>query len=96
MGYYTSAITPEMTQTVDKLRATNFADATPEEIELYAEWTRLFALQEAEFEERKRLREQEADARMKQDQEKHEAAIDALTALTDLAKAKLRSVQDGA
>lgn len=95
MADFIKEITPEMVQTVDKLKATNFADATAEEIELYAEFNRLIALSNEDLRQRAETRERESNARMQLFQQQAESAINALDALAELAKAKLKAVENG-
>lgn len=95
MNNFIKEITPAMTKTVDRLKRDNFKDATPEEIEVYAEWSRLMALQSAEFENIRETREREFEERRKNDAAQTKAAIDALEAQRDLALARLKAVQDG-
>lgn len=95
MNNYIKEITPEMTETVDKLKRDNFKDATPEEIEVYAEWTRLMTLQSAEFENIRETRKRESEERIKNDAAQAKAAIDALEAQKKLALAKLEAVKNG-
>lgn len=95
MENYTKQITPEMVRIVDDLYARKFADATPEEIKVYAEWTRIHALQDAEFEQHARLREQESAQRMETFKEQADAAMNALNMLKEVAIAKLKAVEHG-
>lgn len=95
MSTYINEITPEMTKTVDRLINENFENATPEEIEIYAEWTKIHALHDAEFQAKAELRKQENEARIEQFKEQSKKAMDALDALTELAQAKLKAVEDG-
>lgn len=94
MENYIKQITPEMTRTVNELKARNFVDATPEEIELYARWAQLNALQSAEFEQHARLREQESEQRRKAFEEQANTALDALSTLRETALAKLKAVSN--
>lgn len=95
MSGYIDAITPEMTATVDRLRAENFENATPEEIELYAEWTRIHALHHEEFLQNAELRKRESDERRELFRQQADSAMNALDALAELAKAKLKAVENG-
>lgn len=95
MNNYIKEITPEMTETVDRLKRENFKDATAEEIEVYAEWSRIMALQSAEFENIRKTREQELEERRKNDAAQAKAAIDALEAQKELALARLEAVKNG-
>lgn len=95
MNNYIKEITPEMTETVDKLKRDNFKDATPEEIEVYTEWTRLMTLQSAEFENIRETRKRESEERIKNDAAQAKAAIDALEAQKELALARLEAVKNG-
>lgn len=91
---YINEITPEMTQTVDKLKASNFEGATPEEIEIYANWSRLIALHDADLKEKSEIRKQESAQRMELNRQQAQSAIDALETLTALAYAKLKAVEN--
>lgn len=95
MNNFIKEITPAMTETVDRLKRDNFKDATPDEIEVYAEWSRIMALQSAEFESIRKTRERELEERRKNDEAKTKAAIDALEAQRDLALARLEAVKNG-
>lgn len=95
MENYIKEITPEMTLAVNELKARNFADATPEEIELYAQWSSIQRLQQEEFELNRQTRITVSEARAKSIQDEKEAAINALNSLTELAQAKLKAVENG-
>lgn len=95
MNNFMKEITSEMTETVNRLKRDNFKDATPEEIEVYAEWSRIMALQSAEFESIREMREQEMAERRENDAAQTKAAIDALEAQRDLALARLEAVKNG-
>ena len=88
-------ITAEMTKTVDKLLATNFENATPEEIEAYAQWTKIHALNHELTTQKMELRKRESEQRQELFEQQAKAAQDALEALADLAKAKLKAVENG-
>lgn len=88
-------ITAEMTKTVDRLIASNFENATPEDIETYAEWTKIHALNKESFIRKNELREQESKKRQELFEQQAQTANDALTALAELAKAKLKAVENG-
>ena len=92
---YMGEITAEMVETVDKLKRTNFEGATPDEMALYTEYVRLNALQDAEFKDTQARREQRAKERREANQRKTDAAVNALEALADLARAKLKAVENG-
>lgn len=92
---YVKEITPEMVQTVDRLKASNFANATAEEIELYAEYNRLLALSNEDLKNRSETRKNESQARLELFEKQAQSAINALDALTELAKARLKAVEDG-
>lgn len=91
---YINEITPEMVQTVDKLKASNFEGATQEDIEVYGNWCRLMALHDAELKERSEQRRQESEQRMELNRQQAQSAINALDALTALAQAKLKAVEN--
>lgn len=95
MNNYIKEITSEMTETVNRLKQSNFKDATPDEIEVYAEWSRIMALQSAEFESIRETRERESEERIKNDAAQTKAAIEALEAQRDLALARLEAVKNG-
>lgn len=88
-------ITPEMTLVVNDLIARDFEDATKEEIELYANWSRIHALHDSEVLERREMREVEIRQRMENSKREADAAIEALNALTELAQARLKAVENG-
>lgn len=94
MENYLKQITPEMTKTVNDLKARNFADATIEEIELYAQWKLINALQSEEFAQHVKLREEESKRRKDSFDAQANAALDALNTLKDIALAKLKAVSD--
>ena len=91
---YISEITPEMVQTVDKLKSSNFEGATQEEIETYGNWCKLMALHDAELMDRSEQRRQESEQRMELNRQQAQSAINALDALTALAQAKLKAVEN--
>lgn len=95
MGEYMAQITPEMVKTVEKLTHTNFDGATPEEIMQFSEYNRLMALHDADFQQRTETRRQESEERRALMREQSSSAINALDALADLARAKLKAVEDG-
>lgn len=95
MTNYLAQITPEMTQTVDRLLATNFEGATQEEIELYATYNTLIALHSNEVEERARIRNEEFQQRKELYRQQADSAINALDALASLAQAKLHAIEGG-
>lgn len=95
MNNFMKEITPAMTETVDRLKRDNFKDATPDEIEVYAEWSRIMALQSAEFESIRETRERELAERRKNNEARTKAAIDALEAQKELALARLEAVKNG-
>lgn len=95
MNNFMKEITPEMTETVNRLKRENFKDATPDEIEIYAEWSKMMALQSAEFENIREARERESEERRKNDAAQAKAAINALEAQRDLALARLEAVKNG-
>ena len=83
MNNYMSAITPDMTNTVNKLIACNFEGATADEIEVYAQWRVAIALQSDELEQ-VRLRR---DEQMRQDGTRSEQErVDARNLLDELAR----------
>ena len=88
-------ITGEMTKTVDKLIQSNFENATQSEIETYAEWVKIHALNDDEFKQRQAIREQNAQANRDANERQAQAAIEALNALRDLALARLEAVKNG-
>ena len=95
MNNFMKEITSEMTETVNRLKRENFKDATPEDIETYAEWSRIMALQSAEFESIRETRNAELEERRKNNAAQAKAAIDALEAQRDLALARLEAVKNG-
>lgn len=94
MRNYTKEITPEMVTTVNRLEKENFENATPDEIKVYGEWMRLNALQDAEFQDARRIREEKHEQDLRLGQEQAEASLNALNALTELAQAKLKAVEN--
>ena len=88
-------ITAEMTATVDRLIATDFKDATPDEIKAYAEFQKIMALNSEASKQKRELRERESKARQNLFEQQAQSAMDALDALTELAKAKLKAVENG-
>ncbi len=92
---YLHEFTPEMLQSVDALINRNFKDATPVEIELYAQWKTLQALQTDEINSMRETRDAMIQAQIERDEAQAKSAIDALEALADLARAKLKAVENG-
>ncbi len=95
MKNYLHEISPEMTKTVDDLKQRNFANATPNEIEVYTRWSVIQALQDDEIAQERERREKELSASIEQSNAKAESAINALNALASLANEKLKAVQNG-
>lgn len=92
---YMKQITPEMTQKVSELRKSNFKDATPDDIELYAQYTALVKMQEDEFSQRRKQLEEVQAAKMEAVKENAKTSKEALEALRDAALAKLEAVKNG-
>ena len=88
-------ITAEMTRTVDKLIATNFENATPEEIQMYSDFNVARAKHAEELQARREVLKQESDERNELIRQQAESAMNALDALTELAQAKLKAVENG-
>ena len=95
MRNYTKEITPEMVNTVSRLEKENFENATPDDVKVYGEWMRLNALQDAEFQDARRMREEKHEQDLKLGQKQAEASLNALNALTELAQARLKAVENG-
>ena len=95
MASYLNELSAEMTKTVDKLKKTNFKDATPEEIETYAQWSAIMAAPREDLAHRKQVREAESEKLIAMRQEEKESAINALNALVELAQARLKAVENG-
>ena len=95
MRNYTKEITAEMVNTVSRLEKENFENATPDDIKAYGEWMRLNALQDAEFQDARRIREEKHEQDLKLGQKQAEASLNALNALTELAQARLKAVENG-
>lgn len=95
MKNYLHEITADMTKTVDDLKRRNFENATPDEIELYAKWSSIVAMQDAEIAEHSRIRREESEAAKEATLKESQAAVDALNALADLAREKLKAVKNG-
>ena len=66
------------------------------EIEIYGEWNRLHALHDADLQQKAEVRERESAERRELYRQQAESAMNALDALADLAKAKLKAVENGA
>ena len=96
MPGFISQITPEMTATVDRLKATNFENATPEEIEVYAEFKSLISAHQTEAANRREIMQRESAERLELDRKQAQSAMNALDSLAELAQAKLKAVKDGA
>lgn len=95
MNNYMHQITPEMVSVVDKLKATDFENATKEEIELYSKWVSINEMQKEEFDQHIKARQQEIEIARQQTEQQTKAAVTALEALTKLAEAKLKAVENG-
>lgn len=91
---YIDEITPEMCKTVDSLKARNFADATPEEIETYANWSRLMAMHDEDLRAKTEMRQRESEERRQLNRQQAQSAMNALDALAELAQAKLKAVEN--
>ena len=83
-----------MTRTVNSLIERDFENATKDEIEVYAEWTKLLALHSADREQKRKEREKIIEARIEESKQQADAAIEALNALTNLAVAKREAVEN--
>lgn len=95
MQNFMKEITPDMTRTVDDLKRRNFENATPEEIEIYAQWTQINAMQAREFQENARIRSEESAQRKAAFEKQANSALEALEILKDAALAKLKAVENG-
>ena len=92
---YLHEFTPEMLQSVDALINRGFKDATPDEIELYAQWKSFQALHNDEMNSMRKNRDAMIQAQLEHDEAQAKSAIDALEALANLARAKLKAVENG-
>ena len=88
-------ITPEMTRTVNELINRDFSDATVDEVKMYAEWVKIHALHDEEVEQRRKERNAIIRQRLEDSKKQTDASLEALNALTELANAKLRAVENG-
>ena len=95
MENYLNEITPDMTRIVNDLLNRDFENATKDEIEVYAQWTRIHALHDSDIEEKREQRERRVQQRLEESKKQSEAAISALNALAELANAKLKAVENG-
>lgn len=75
----------EKTRRIDELISSNFENATPEDIKLYADWQAEKALSKAEFEEQCRIHEEESQARIALAEEHAQKANEALELLVSKA-----------
>jgi hypothetical protein len=95
MEMYMHEITPEMVSTVEDLVRRNFENATPDEIRTYGEWTAIIAVQQDEIEQQRRERRERTAREQERNEQQANAAINAMKALEELAKAKLKAVENG-
>lgn len=95
MSNHLKEATPEMIATVNKLKQTDFENATQEEIETYARFSSIIALHEDDIENRREIRQAESEERRELARQQAESAMNALDALAELAKAKLKAVENG-
>ena len=92
---YLKDITPEDTQRVSELRKSNFENATPEDIEFYAEWTAKVRMQEEAFVNREAEMREEQQIRREAFAQQAQTAQKAIEALRDAAIEKLELVRNG-
>lgn len=92
---FTKEITPDMISTVNRLEKSNFENATPDDIKIYAQWASLRALQEKTFEDKRKQTDELIKAQIEDSKRQADASVEALNALTELAKARLKAVEYG-
>lgn len=83
---------PEQTRRIDELISSNFADATPEDIQLYAEWKAEEAKSAEEFRQYIEIQQKESEERVKIAREESENAKNALNALVDEALERYKAI----
>ena len=88
-------ITPEMAATVNDLIKRDFADATPDEIQVYGKWTAIQAVQSEEMQNNREQRNIEMEERLSTLKAERELSLDTLKTLNETAKAKLEAVRHG-
>lgn len=86
-------ITPEMTAKVQELIATEFKDATPEDIELYAEWKSAIETHTEEFRIKEETLREHAERSIAIAEENGTIAKETLIAKRDYAKARLEELR---
>ena len=85
--------TAEQMGIIRELKRREFADATPEEIELYAQWTSAQALDSEEFKAETEIKREQAQAETEMRRELAQASLSALEAQRDLALQKLAELR---
>lgn len=88
-------ITPEMAATVNNLIKRDFANATPDEIQVYGKWSAIQAMQSEEMENHREQRNIELEQRLSALKAEEEVSLDTLKTLNEAAKAKLEAVRHG-
>lgn len=80
---------------INQLYGNDFADITPDDALLIARWESAKATAQALYSEQTRLMQEESELRKKQCAEQHEIAMQNLNTQLEMAKARLKAVEDG-
>ena len=95
MRYSFEEYTEQERQTINDITRREFADLTPEEVALYAEWTSTVDYLESDAQAKRDALEQETQARIEATRETEKKALDTLELMAQAARAKLEAVRNG-
>lgn len=95
MRYSFEEYTEQERQTINDITRREFADMTPEEVALYAEWTSTADYLESDAQAKRDALERETQAKIEAAKETEKKALDTLELMAQAARAKLEAVRDG-
>lgn len=95
MRYSFLEYTEQERQAINDIMRREFADMTPEEVALYAEWTSTADYLESDAQSKRDALERETQAKIEAARETEKKALDTLELLAQAARAKLEAVRDG-
>ena len=95
MRYSFEEYTEQERQTINDITRREFADMTPEEVALYAEWTSTADYLESDAQAKRDALEKETQARIEATRETEKKALDTLELMAQAARAKLEAVRNG-
>lgn len=87
--------TKEEQNRINLLYGTDFKDATPDDFKLISRWEKYKAVNDAEYELKRKAMEEETQAKLSIAREKESLAIETLKAKASAAREKLERVRNG-